>query len=155
MTDRPACGQTGEKAFFPCCPQGFSTLPGHRKEPVVDNGPCAGMAVDIPWIFRPWNLRNFFDFSLLHKSASRDQKSFLPDGRSAFGWLMDNPSKSQRNSCRVSSLACEGSLGHWNRPLSRRFCIRTKPVLSKYRAFKVLCFLPQNRYRAFAYGSSW
>lgn len=98
LTDIPASGLRREKGLFGAVCGGFP--------PGQDIGGSQWWitipAPELKWItslrFHFGSLKNFFNFSVLHKYESCGQNSFLPDGRIAPGWLMDNPSKSQRNS---------------------------------------------------------
>ena len=116
--------------------QRYARTDPQEKSIGVDNFPCQLPAYE----------NKILKFSIMHKN----QKSFLPEGRTAFGWQMERPSRSHRSCWRVSGLTSEASRGHWNFPLSRRFVQSTNPVWSKYRALIVFLFRPQNRYRASA-----
>ena len=61
------------------------------------------------------------------------QKSFdRMSGCIAFGWSIESPSISHRNSCLVRSFASDELRGHWNLPVpSNLFDIKTKPSFSK------------------------
>src|SRR5258708_1621658 len=65
-----------------------------------------------------------------------------------FIFQTSNPSRSHVNCCglkiTISSLCF---FGHGNRSVSRRFCQRQKPLLSKYKTLMLFLRLPQNTKR--------
>ena len=89
----------------------------------------------------------FWFFLFFRKTRSFFQQT-VPGfpGTNAFVWVMDSPSMSQRNSCRVSFFRSLSLRGHWNRFSVRRLYSRMYPVPSQYNALIRSARLPQNRY---------